>query len=182
MSVIALTSANEWTACLAANGTASSFSSTVPVETAVKSPLQNPAIASAGFVTVAKAGNMAESFLVVQPTADANNATASLRVWGWSQCPHASDGFVWLKPVLLVQVAYTAGNILSAISGQYIADTITRTAGDSTLRLYSPTTDSLNDIPGQFAVDLLGSRYVYFDFAINSGSAASMNGFYRLGS
>lgn len=117
--------------------------------------------------------------------ADANNATAGLRVWGWNESKIITGGgSVIYVPTLLFGCAYTAGNLISLRMSTplYSADTITQNFGPSAgTRVESPAAETtpLADTSAGYAVfDVLGSEYLFFDFAINSGTATAMNGLY----
>jgi hypothetical protein len=97
---------------------------------------------------------------------DANNETFSMRVWGWS---HDSNDVWW--PTLIVEVAVTLGNIDAGDHGTnyFMADTITRTYGDSGTRIIS----AANDLSAWICADHLGAELIEVDF--DSTGAAAMN-------
>lgn len=178
--VVAHSLVGHWKKALAnGDSTAASFSTTVPVETVSPNSSGTAAalLTTDGFWQLSGVDSICPSNIVVAPYATtANDVTASLRVWGWNTNHDITAGGIWYIPTLLIEVAYTAGNIASTLGTSWFrADTITLTSGDSTSRIYSYT----NDKPGQFMLNMAGSRYVYFDFAINSGTATAMNALWR---
>ena len=190
MGIIVSTTCNRWTAC---SGTAiiSPTFSTATIETLSPDASEgNPTTLTglAGWKTIARGEVEAENYLMCIPMANANNATAGLRVWGWNKSSVPSGGLnggqIVYVPTLLFQCSYTAGNLASQrLSGMFATDTITQTFGPASgTRVESPTAETTplaDTAPGYFIIDLLGSQFVLFDFAINSGSATSMNGLFR---
>ncbi len=97
----------------------------------------------------------------------ANDVTHNMRAWGWSRVGVSN---LWI-PQLLLELAYTLGNISGAAIGtnHYLSDTIAITYGDTNAALISPAAD----IPSSIMVHLRGCRYLDFDFKIGSGTAAN---------
>lgn len=150
-------------------------------------------IAVTGSQKISFDSRQADSILVVRPYGtDTDNETFSLRVWGWNVYDTKASfgntlgtrtgGLIYI-PTLLVQVACTlctatVDTLLE--TGGLWADTITRTYGDSGINIISPATDGLANVPASFMLDVRGSQWVTLDFAINSGSAVTMNALWKL--
>ena len=104
---------------------------------------------------------------------DANNETHNLRLWGWSKVnpPGTAAASVLYIPQLLLEIAYTLGNISgTAIEpGAFLADTITITYGDTD----APEISTAADLPGSILCHLRGCQYIEFDFKIGTGAAAN---------
>ncbi len=157
---------------LATNSTASSFAfDGAPTRTL---PTR------AGFYEIARGDNgVVPSLIGVKPYAVASdNHTFSMRVWGWQRlqigASATTPGNPWYYvPHLLIEVDLVVGNIAATdlAANTKFCDTITFVAGDETARIVSTENDTI----AHFLVDLSGSRYVEFDFSLDSGSATSMN-------
>jgi len=104
---------------------------------------------------------------------DGQNDLHNMRVWGWSQVGPQQALYI---PILLAEVAFTLGNIDAAAVGasHYLADTITLTYGDSN----APIITTAADLPASFLLHMRGSRYIQFDFKIDTGGVAA-NCFWR---
>src|SRR5882672_6178732 len=162
MGVLIHSSCGSWRTCCSSNVTASAFSS-LTVETASNASAAVTLLALAGWnrssgsnrsdsPSAVPVSNVVENVLVVQPAGDANNHAKGLRIWGWNRFTSTTAGLFYYEPIMLLQVQYTCGNIAcTALGGLFLADTIILTTGDATSRIYSPGTDSQNDIPGQIA-------------------------------
>lgn len=141
--------------------TASAFTAHIP---------KTSAPSGDGVLNIAPDGSMAHIGVILQPYADANDVTFSLRLWAWRQ--GNLFGTLYFVPQLIAEVLCTAGNISAGfVASRFLADTLTLTAGDSTVNLDSPA----NDCAGGIMAHAWGAHYLEIELAINGGSAAAMN-------
>jgi hypothetical protein len=150
---------------LTTNSTAVSFQTLIPTVT-------EPSGAGIFDLFSAANGDGFEPFVpryldVIPFGTDGNNDLHNMRVWGWSQVG-VSALYI---PVLLAEVAFTLGNISGAAIGtnHFMADTITLTYGDSN----APIITNAADLPAHFLIHMRGSRYIQFDFKIDTGGVAA---------
>lgn len=137
------------------------------------------ATASAVYRLGEKAGLTQNAVMVMPYGAGADNATMSVRVYGWTRTNIPEEGAVnvWV-PSLLIDVAATLSGFTGPAGGTVtttdrFADTMTATEG--TFSGLSPE----SDLPGYFVVDLLGAQLIEFTFT-TGGSATNCNALWRL--
>lgn len=116
-----------------------------------------------------------KTYLVLKPFGtDAENETASFRIWSWRPVV-AAGAEVWV-PQLLAGVSVTLGTAATTgmLTGGLWADTITAspdyTPSSSGMLIVSPA----NDSPGYLVADIGGSPLIEIQ-STTGGSAASFN-------
>jgi hypothetical protein len=158
--------ATEFRAALAADSAATGFTAKIP---RTSTPVGGTGVFDLASSNYSPGGQVPD-WLQIQPFGtNADNETGNLRVWGWTKVLGET---LWI-PQLLVELAFTLGNIAEGTASTFIADTITKTYGGDDADIISPA----NDLSGSAVINLRGCQIIEFDF--DNGTNDANNAYWR---